>query len=107
MPYVSKAQQGYFHSHKAQLEKAGVDVDEWDEATSGMHNLPEHKSMKEKTVDLGKKGSFKERPGALHEKLGIPLGEKIPASRLESHPGDSSELKHEKASAKGFRSMNR
>ena len=61
--------------------------------------------MKEKTVDLGKKGSFKERPGALHEKLGIPLGEKIPASRLESHPGDSSELKHEKASAKGFRSM--
>lgn len=58
-----------------------------------------------KTVDLGKKGSFKEHPGALHEALGIPLGEKIPASDKEPKPGDSSRLKHEKSLAKGFSAM--
>jgi hypothetical protein len=35
MPFVSQAQAGYFHTHKAQLEKQGVDVDEWDAATKG------------------------------------------------------------------------
>ena len=40
MPFVSQAQAGYFHTHKAQLEKQGVDVDEWDRATKGKH-LPE------------------------------------------------------------------
>ena len=42
MPYDSKAQQGYFHAHKAELEKMGVDVDEWDKASKGQKNLPEH-----------------------------------------------------------------
>jgi hypothetical protein len=42
MPYVSKAQQGYFHAHKAELEKQGVDVGEWDAASKGSHDLPEH-----------------------------------------------------------------
>lgn len=37
MPYVSQAQAGYFHTHKAQLEKQGVDVNEWDQATKGKH----------------------------------------------------------------------
>jgi hypothetical protein len=35
MPYESKAQQGYFHAHRAQLEKQGVNVDEWDQASKG------------------------------------------------------------------------
>ena len=42
MSYVSLAQEGYFHTHKAQLEKQGVNVDEWDQATKGKTNLPEH-----------------------------------------------------------------
>lgn len=41
MPYVSRAQQGYFHTHKAELEKQGVNVDEWDQASKGEKNMPE------------------------------------------------------------------
>jgi hypothetical protein len=37
MPYKSLAQEGYFHTHKAELEKQGVDVGEWDAATKGKH----------------------------------------------------------------------
>jgi hypothetical protein len=44
MPYVSRAQQGYFHTHRAQLAKQGVDVDEWDKASKGQHDLPKHVS---------------------------------------------------------------
>jgi hypothetical protein len=62
---------------------------------------------KTKTVHLGAKGSFTEHPGALHEALGIPQGEKIPASDKEPHPGDSPRLKRMRASAKGFAHMNK
>ncbi len=40
MPYKSQAQAGWFHAHKAELEKLGVNVDEWDKATKGK-KLPE------------------------------------------------------------------
>jgi hypothetical protein len=62
-------------------------------------------SVKTKTVNLGSKGSFEEKPGALHAMLGIPQGSKIPASDLTPKPGDSPLLRRRKASAKGFRSM--
>jgi hypothetical protein len=35
MPYRSLAQAAYFHKHREKLEAAGVDVDEWDEASRG------------------------------------------------------------------------
>ena len=35
MPYKSKAQAAYFHTHKAELEKEGVNVGEWDAASKG------------------------------------------------------------------------
>lgn len=41
MPYVSNAQRGYFHAHKAELEKQGVNVSEWDKASKGK-KLPKH-----------------------------------------------------------------
>ena len=63
------------------------------------------KKTKTQHVDLGEKGSFTTHKGKLHRALGIPEDEKIPASRLESKPGDSSEMKHMKASAKGFKAM--
>ena len=54
MPYVSKAQQGFFHANKAKLEKQGVNVGEWDAASKGK-KLPErvdltnqHKPLKGK-----------------------------------------------------------
>ena len=39
MPEKSKAQAAYFNIHKKELEKKGVDVDEWNIATKGK-NLP-------------------------------------------------------------------
>ena len=35
MPYKSKAQAAYFNIHKKQLEKQGVNVNEWNEASKG------------------------------------------------------------------------
>jgi len=36
MPYKSKAQEAYFNIHKTELEKQGVNVDEWNKASKGM-----------------------------------------------------------------------
>ena len=40
MPFVSQAQQGYLHAHPEVLGKEKLA--EFDAATKGMHNLPEH-----------------------------------------------------------------
>ena len=40
MPYKSKAQEAYFNIHKKELEKQGVNVDEWNKESKGM-KLPE------------------------------------------------------------------
>lgn len=62
--------------------------------------------MKMKTVNLGKKGSFATHPGAEHEALGIPLGEKIPASAHERAAHSSNpRLRRMEASSKGFAAM--
>jgi len=51
MPYKSKAQEAYFNIHKNELEKQGVNVDEWNQASKGK-KLPEKvsklKSMKKR-----------------------------------------------------------
>lgn len=51
MPYKSQAQAAYFHIHKAQLEKQGVNVDEWDAASKGK-KLPKRKKSS-LTVNIG------------------------------------------------------
>ena len=104
MPYVSRAQAAYFHTHKAALERQGVEVDEWDEA-SKRKSLPERVGMASKNVDLGKKGRFHVKEGALHKMLGVPIGEKIPASKLQPKASDTPLLPRRKASAKGFKAM--
>lgn len=51
MPFESQAQAAYFHEHKAELEKLGVNVDEWDEASKGK-TLPKYKkSHDDKELD--------------------------------------------------------
>lgn len=40
MPYVSDAQRRYFNANRGKLEKQGVDVDEWNQASKGK-DLPE------------------------------------------------------------------
>jgi len=40
MPYKSKAQEAYFNIHKKELERQGVNVNEWNEASKGK-KLPE------------------------------------------------------------------
>ena len=42
MPYKSEAQERYFNANRDKLEKQGVDVDEWNQASKGM-DLPEKK----------------------------------------------------------------
>lgn len=54
MPYVSDAQRKFFNANKAELERKGVDVDEWNSASKGM-SLPEHSSkskMKKKKLGM-------------------------------------------------------
>ena len=49
-------------------------------------------------------------PGALHKQLGVPLGKKIPASKLKIKPGDSPTTKRRKQLAKtlgGFKKKKR
>lgn len=36
MPYKSKAQAAYFNIHKKELEKKGVNVEEWNKESKGM-----------------------------------------------------------------------
>lgn len=62
------------------------------------------KAMGTKEVDLGAKGSFKVKKGALHRALGVPQGEKIPAKDLQGH--HTGRLGRMIASAKGFKAMN-
>jgi hypothetical protein len=45
--YKSQAQQAYFNANRAKLEKQGVDVDEWNEASKGM-KLPKRAKGKDK-----------------------------------------------------------
>ena len=47
MPYKSKAQAGYFHTHAKQLAKQGVNINEWDEASKGL-KLPKRANKKKK-----------------------------------------------------------
>ena len=104
MPFKSVKQWHYFEAHKPELERQGVDVDEWENATDFKH-LPERSNMKSHKVDLGHKGTFSVKKGALHEMLGIPEDHKIPASDLTPKPGDSPLLRRRKASAKGLEGM--
>ena len=103
MPWVSQAQRRWGNSPSGHKALGDAGVAEWNDASKGQD--PPERAMKEKTVDLGGKGSFSVKKGALHEMLGIPEGDKIPASKLAPHPGDSPLLRRRKASAKGFRSM--
>jgi hypothetical protein len=50
-------------------------------------------------VDKWIAGAIK-KPGALHEALGVPKGQKIPASRLSVKPGDGAKMKKRKILAK-------
>lgn len=64
------------------------------------------KKAKTQKVSLGKKGSFKIHKGALHKKLGVPEGEKIPAAKLQAamHSKDP-KTRREAISAKGLKAM--
>lgn len=62
--------------------------------------------MKTQRVDLGKKGSFDVKKGALHEDLGIPLDETIPEDRLkQAEHSKSPQIRRRAISAEGFKAM--
>lgn len=63
--------------------------------------------MKTQNVNLGSKGNFTVKKGALHEDLGIPLGETIPEKRLEqAEHSKSPQIRRRAISAEGFKHMN-
>ena len=62
--------------------------------------------MKTQQVDLGDKGSFSVRKGALHRALGVPQGQKLSDAELSKASNSSSpKVRRMAASAKGFRAM--
>jgi len=60
MPYKSKAQAAYFNIHKAELEKKGVDVDEWNAESKGK-KLPKKLNPAKKS-HFGKKKKVMPKP---------------------------------------------
>ena len=105
MPFLSRAQQRWAHTSKGTKALGGpAAVHEWDQATDFSH-LPEH-VMKTERVNLGKKGSFDVKKGALHEMLHIPDDQTIPESRIKSAEHSSTPLLRRRArSAEGFKHM--
>jgi len=47
MPYKSDAQRKFFHAHRKELERQGVNVAEWDDASRGK-KLPKKKKKNKK-----------------------------------------------------------
>jgi hypothetical protein len=50
-------------------------------------------------------GSATSNKGALHRNLGVPEGQKTPASKLATKPNDSTTVKREKALARTLGKM--
>jgi hypothetical protein len=110
-------------------------VNEFNQASKGQKDLPEHvkndedaddmpaqqakvrrlnamtklypeKKPKTENVDLGSKGSFTVKKGALHSMLGIAQDKTIPKTREEAAAKSSNPtLKRRAISALGFRAM--
>jgi hypothetical protein len=65
MPFKSEAQRAYFNAHRAEFERQGVNVEEWNEASRGM-NLPEKATKKL----VSTRGKMKPRATALQSLMG-------------------------------------
>ena len=97
MPFKSRAQQRWAHSPTGEKALGGASaVHEWDSATDFSH-LPERVGIKIHEVDLGHKGSFSVKKGALHEMLHIPQGEKIGQERMRKAAHSSNPLLRKRA----------
>ena len=73
MPYKSLKQERYFNANRAQLERKGVNVDEWNRASKGK-KLPMKKMTKKQDDAYDKKHKIKEgskKDKALDKKRGI------------------------------------
>lgn len=82
MPFVSRAQQRWGNSPAGRKALGGQSaVDEWNNATD-FSSLPERTGMKSHEVNLGHKGSFHVKEGALHRMLHVSEGEKIGQERM-------------------------
>lgn len=55
MPYKSKAQESFFNIHRKELEKKGVNVDEWNKSSKGLP-LPNHVSKYKEYINSLAKG---------------------------------------------------
>jgi hypothetical protein len=48
MPFKSKAQQGFMEAHRAEMEKHGVNMSEWEKASKGLKLPKRAKKSKKK-----------------------------------------------------------
>jgi hypothetical protein len=63
---------------------------------------------KTQTVDLGKKGSFSVKKGALHSDLGVSQDKKLTNSDIQKGLNSANpKTRRRAASAKGFRAMSK
>jgi hypothetical protein len=104
MPWVSQAQRRWGNSPAGHRALGDAGVAEWNAASKGEH--PPERAMHTKTVDLGKKGSFEEKPGALHAMLNVPKDEPIGQKRIKAAEHSSNPLLRRRAiSAAGLTHM--
>lgn len=61
MPYKSKAQQGYFHAAEARGEISPRVVNDFDAASKGMKNLPEHVAKKPAKKEMPRQSMFQKK----------------------------------------------
>jgi len=59
VPYKSQAQAAYFNIHKKELEKQGVDVNEWNQASKGKSLPKKAKSTKWRDAYVARKTKSK------------------------------------------------
>lgn len=75
--YRSLAQRNYFHAHKAELERSGVDVGEWDKASKGKKlpkRAPKRESFDRLSLDIPRLTSLLGDPTMVAQALSF-LGE--------------------------------
>ena len=66
MPFKSEAQRRFFEANRNKLQKQGVNVDEWEEASKGL-TLPER--AKPTRSPLGKKVTLPSRRSPLGKRI--------------------------------------
>lgn len=103
MPFVSKAQQGWAHAHSEEFGKKNLA--EWDAATKGKHNLPEHVRKMHDGGEVPEDGVYALQKGEevipkdkkMAEEMKKHAGHGYRRTMIEHHDDGSHTMEHEGA----------